>query len=412
MSIFQSFKLICYFLLIFSFTVLSGCKQGPEWILERPQKTKVKGMPKRKSDLKSWLIKRHGGDEKGEIEDYGYRAPTEEELSLLAKSFTLDRHYPKKTKGVFQPGSHWNRILIGNYLDELNAMGLNSYSVLINLGINQQGAVVLRDTINRWNFSVDPWPAVWNRQQSENAIIHTILLAKKAGYAVFLSPDIEPFLQLEPGQYLPEHFGRQFEAMALQWAEIAEKYKVEYFAPMAGHAYAMHTSKVSHDKIIKETRDFYNRVIPKVREIYKGKIYFRVSGGATGLYFLDRAKVAGLADLIGVEFSLGSGKSKEMETYVAKITQMAETVSMKHQKPYFIAHFQINHYPSKMYDPMGSFYSKGLKALLKTGPNSQGLHFTSYLSGLGVRGTREPGSDAIRGTMATDSVRRYFEKLK
>ena len=62
------------------------------------------------------------------------------------------------------------------------------------------------------------------------------------------------------------------ERTALKLAKIAEEYKSEYFVPVNEFEYMMYQNGYSAEEACGATNSLYQKIIPKVREIFKGKI--------------------------------------------------------------------------------------------------------------------------------------------
>ncbi len=246
--------------------------------------------PTPESQKEVYYIRYRGG------ESEEYILPTFEELTREGDS--LARNYPQIVKGVWEPDASIGNRLIRKSLPELRDLGVNTFHVLPNYDyINDE--LVLN--------SVRTGSTVLTGEKAEREYIDRVVKAKKAGFAVSI---------------IPSYFGHEAEAVpdmeafdefalqqARKWAQIAEEYHVEYFAPISEYEKHMSAQGLSRDALVKRVNSWNRKVLAEVNRIFTGKVILKVSQLGLGSYSAQSAwgyDIFAIAlGLVGGEMPLG-----------------------------------------------------------------------------------------------------------
>ena len=119
------------------------------------------------------------------------------------------------------------------------------------------------------------------------------------------------------------------EEEALAWAKLAEEYQVEYFAPANELPSKLHNLLAEYSeserqrKKIEKANEWHKYMLPKVREVFKGKVIAKLGDYSTGL---DTQEYDVIAYTIGHDFILELEefrRNKVQEVYKVSISQVA-----------------------------------------------------------------------------------------
>lgn len=186
-----------------------------------------------------------------------YQPLSEEEIQKRLPDLT--RTYPDIVKGNWEPSASFLHKMLRQDVDELKALGLNTVSVAVQYEFNKDGTYFMREG-------------------EEREIRSNIVMAKEQGFAVWLAVsfvgggDIKKYedkgIFISQEQYLDAS-----NEAALKWAEIAEEFKVEYFGPQNELDYMLSINfEEDGPRRAKILADWYKQILPKVRQVYKGKV--------------------------------------------------------------------------------------------------------------------------------------------
>ena len=115
-------------------------------------------------------------------------------------------------------------------------------------------------------------------EKAEREYIDQVVKAKKAGFAVHLMPICSPVTEVPD----PDAFDEFALQQARKWAQVAEEYQVEYFAPFGEYERLMAAQELSEAARVERVNSWNRKVLAEVRPIFKGKIILKV-----GAKFLD-----------------------------------------------------------------------------------------------------------------------------
>jgi hypothetical protein len=174
------------------------------------------------------------------------------------------RIYTETIKGNWEPHDRAFQWMMRNeeVVKRLKAIGVNTVSLVAGYQLRNNGSYLIL---------------------GREGLIQSLTRAKSNGFSVFLATDVVlgDRLPLEgtPGEKLQSYL-QSSEQVVLEWAEIAEKYKVEYFGlenelndrfdhPDFPEAIQAQQGAALR---IKLANKWYARMLPKVREIFSGKV--------------------------------------------------------------------------------------------------------------------------------------------
>ncbi len=136
-------------------------------------------------------------------------------VTINNPTVTYARNYPAVIKGNWEPSTNEMTKILNSEAEELKELGVNTVFIVLEYNLNKDGSYYLED--------------------SEEFYISQLKKAKKAGFAVLVSPNFvgaaghnyaEEGINIDLNRHL-----KNSEEVALKWAKIAEEYQVEYFAP-------------------------------------------------------------------------------------------------------------------------------------------------------------------------------------
>jgi len=172
------------------------------------------------------------------------------------KALSFSRNYPEIIKGNWEPSSFHMTKMLNADSGRIKKLGVNTVSISAEYGLNKDGSYYLRD---------------------EELLLSNIVKAKENGFAVLVAPNFvgptghnfkEEGIDVNEEKYL-----KISEEIALKWAEISEKYKVEFFAPQNEFNF-MVGSNFAEDNESKKamiTSKWHKDMLPKIKNIYTGR---------------------------------------------------------------------------------------------------------------------------------------------
>ena len=146
-----------------------------------------------------------------------------------------ERHYVSYIKGIWEP---WPPIELAQDMERVKEDNINLVSF---------GPLVIYPAVQ---FFYEP------------LMFNLMKQAKKNGLAVHIAPQAFGPGGAEPGN-VDEKDIEKYTKKVIGWAKISEKYGVEYFSPMNEACYVL-----GMDRAI----EWHKEILPKIREVYSGKI--------------------------------------------------------------------------------------------------------------------------------------------
>ena len=183
---------------------------------------------------------------------------TTEEME--AKAGTFERDYPEIIKGNWEPGAdHMQRLLA---FDEkrIKELGVNTVSIVPEYGLKKDGGYTFRE------------------KQLE---LSNLVRAKEKGFAVQVAVSFVGIgfgHNYEKKGITLEHYLKVSEELALEWAQIAEDYQVEFLCPQQELDFILRFKfKYEDDEIDQIMEDWYGQILPKIKKVYSGKTMVKIS---------------------------------------------------------------------------------------------------------------------------------------
>lgn len=225
----------------------------------------------------------------GEEPDYTTAEPTGTILAEVVINNSLiffKRNYPKIIKGNWEPPTTYMSQILNSEVEELRELGVNTVSIDVEYQLNKDGSYYLDE-------------------ESDEIHIGLLKKAKKAGFAVLVSPN---FVGVSGHKWADEGVNidlkrhlQNSEEVALKWAKIAEEYQAEYFAPQNefnGPIRENFAEKGAEESKI--TSEWHKEMLPKLKEIFTGKLMAKLDEPREGINVLGY-------DYVGITISHGNG---------------------------------------------------------------------------------------------------------
>jgi len=328
-----------------------------------------------------------------------YKEPSWSDLEKLKKEISLQRKYPRFMKTVMEMGANANTVNMLYFSDELKDLGVNTYVILPHYSFQyskKKGELALF-------YSDFDSPGLLNEDEAKRALIHTILMAKQQGLSVILMPD---YPDLEAGgmgkMKNPEGFENVLETIALSLAEIAEEYGVEYLVPANAIEMLLYDNDYPLDEVYGRTNEYNANIVPKIRQIYSGKIMYKMGG----LGNWERYKNISLegADLFGFT-GCYANESWFIANDIKGMAQTADWLSNKYNVPWMNIEFFVRNEKDQLRDfgeikvsvPIEEAYQAGIESFKANAQNAVGFTITSWL-----------GVGKVRGTEAVPLLKEFF----
>lgn len=335
--------------------------------------------PENPQERLTWLSENVDNNDHETFVKLNYDVPSWKELDRMNAS--LSRQYPTYIKATQTYGTLPNLVEVLYFGDVMKDLGVNTQFIHANYWI-KGGKLKL------WYLDYDT-PHDMSQNESKRALVHNILLAKQQGLSVILFPD---YVQFEDGgmrkmSVTPQELSSQLEKIALELAPIAEKYNVEYFVPVNQIEAIMD----SNDYPVNETRtvmnDFYARVVPQIRQIYSGKIMYKM-GGFSRWSNYEGVDLEG-ADIFGVTTCSRAPSPERVIQDVRESSVQASKMSQQYGIPWIGAEFFISNEKDQMTTfgevktsyPIEDLYETGLAEFNKHGTTASGFTIHSLLGG-------------------------------
>ena len=329
---------------------------------------------------KAWINENVDNNDHETFIRLDYEVPSWEELDALNTSLP-SRTYPDYIKALQTYGTLPNLVELLYFDDVIADLGVNTEFVHANHWI-KDGELKL------WYLSYDE-PQDMNQDESQRALVHNILLARQQGLAVILFPD---YVQYEDGgmrklNVSPEELSSTLERVALELAPLAEKYKAEYFVPVNQIEAIMDSNDYPPEETREVMNAFYARVVPQVRQVYSGKIFYKMGGFSRWENYegVDISK----ADIFGVTTCSRAPSPEQVTFDVESSTIQATKMSEEFGIPWIGAEFFISNPRDQMTDfgevktnyPMEDLYEIGLAEFNDHGTTARGFTVHSLLGG-------------------------------
>jgi len=370
------------------------------WFFNEPPYNEYEKPPEDLTERTEWIASKiNESTYTYETVNFGYKVPSWRELERLKKDISLERKYPGFMKTVMEMGSTANTLNMLYFRDELKDVGVNTYIVLPSYSFkysSKKGEMELF-------YSGFTSPKLLSEDEAKRAIVHTILMAKQQGFCVILMPD---YPELEAGGMAnlknPDDFENALETIALDLAEIAEEYGVEYFVPANAIEMLLVDNDYPLDEVYRRTNEYNASIVPKIRQIYSGKILFKMGG--IGRW--ERYKNISLegADLFGFT-GCYANECRFIADDIKTAAQIADWLSNKYNVPWMNIEFFVRNEKDQLRDlgeirvrvPVEEAYRAGIESFKANAQNAVGFTITSWL-----------GVGSVRGTEAVPLLKDFF----
>ena len=246
--------------------------------------------------------------------------------------------------------------------------------------------------------------SVLTEEEAKLVLAERILMAKELGFSTILVPDYPSAFDKGRESYDITLIEPELKRVALELAEIAQEYKADYLAPVNEYEHLLYSNGYSMEEISPLFSAFYDDLIPRIREIYDGKIIIKC-GNVGNWDDFSMLSMTG-ADLFGVGNAYMSNKGEVSED-IADMAYAADDVSERDDVPWFISEFLVFNSDDQI-DMFGEVrstittdeaYEEALDAFSLKGSGASGFSFMSWT-----------GTGKIRNTEAAEHVENLFDE--
>lgn len=233
---------------------------------------------------------------------------------LEKRAVNLERNYPIVIKGNWEPSSFHMATMLREDVGRIKELGVNTVSVSVEYSLNKDGTPNLR---------------------GENELIQNIVKAKENGLAVlvalnFVGPGGHNFKE-EGIEINQEEYLQISEEVALKWAGIAEKYKVEFFAPQNEFNGIIGGNFAQNDQEIAQITSFWHKqLLPKIKAVYSGKTMMKLST-------VQKGTDATGYDLVGITIFHGNDPLADFKSRIISQYQTVKTVAEKSNSQWLVS---------------------------------------------------------------------------
>lgn len=315
---------------------------------------------------------------------------TEEQIDTLKAGIAFQRNYQSPVKAVWEPGPAYNRIGLDYFLEDYRDLGVNTYSITSKYN-HQNGELI--HTIDRASG-----------ETADREKIASIIKAKKAGLQVVLVAhdlyDMFPDVSGQKGGIDPGDYTDDIEETALKWAQVAEDYQVEYFVPVNEFEYMLYENGYSAEDACRITNSLYRQIIPKVREIYQGKIYCRVGGMDAKFSCMDFSQ----CDVFGFTYGFSGGSPR---TNFDALFATGEEVAERDGKSYLMAEaFSFN---KAGWQACIDLHQAGIESYKENADHAVGYTFMGLIQSDPIHKNDCPISDPHLKNILVPAYREFFQ---
>ncbi|PIQ68970.1 MAG: hypothetical protein COV91_01440 [Candidatus Taylorbacteria bacterium CG11_big_fil_rev_8_21_14_0_20_46_11] len=252
-------------------------------------------------------------------------------LAELEKQIpNLKRTYPKTIKGLLDPGGVHFRKIIESEVSAIKELGVNTLYIYPNYKYDN-GKIKLSTTSRGGGAPSFASDAV-------NDYIWQIVQAKKNGFAVMLSVGYGGGENSEFDVPL-EQFLKDAKDSALYWAEIAEKYQVEYFVPALEADWQIyreyyHPDWSRHLQAVNAFNQLHQELLPDIKKIYTGRVAIQKA------LKTDKILVPGY-DLVGLDDNPNGKSPEQFRLDLIQDFDDMETIAKNSDAEWFVAEFWV-----------------------------------------------------------------------
>ena len=295
------------------------------------------------------------------------------QLSEQPKESIPPRHYLTFIKAVWEPIPYPNQYEMIKYdLDRLKDDGVNTIYIIP-------------------AYPEDSAPP----EYTEKMIIEEIKKARQEGFAVFICPEA----LVENLDNLSE-FLTGLKQFVLKWAEIAENYNAEYFAPV-NELYIVIREKLGYEENSSESERlwrqidaWYQEILPAIREVYTGKMCYKPAS----IGFNNDPNTITLTgyDIFAPNMPVGGLSIDEFEKWLDFFISLIINVSQRDNVEWMVGEYWI---------PAGvpiSFVQAGLNKIKNATIPPVGFAFGGW--------TCKDGP--VKGTSSEQIIKEFFETWK
>lgn len=263
---------------------------------------------------------------------FGYEKPAQDKELLVGEisgATQLTRNHPATIKGILDPGPDDVSRLLNEEIENVRALGANTMYIYVDYWYDG-GELVL-----------SPVHGQFSNTREEEAYKTVIQDAKRKGFAVHLTTSFGSG-QNKPFGVPLEEFLEDAKQADLKWAEIAEEYKVETFAPSSEMDWQIFREYFGanwsrpelHDEAARISNKYHDDVLPDLRKFFKGKIIYQ-----SGIYNNNSGSVG--YDIFGTGLNQVSREVSNFRDQVKQVYEFAETNAKRQGSDWMVTELWI-----------------------------------------------------------------------
>ncbi len=241
-------------------------------------------------------------------------AAAQKKLTINNPPIAFRRNYPKIIKGNWEPSTLEMQQILNSEVEKLKELGVNTVSIVLEYDLNKDGSYYLED---------------------EEFYISLLRKAKNAGFAVLISPN---FVGAAGHDYAKEgidinlvKYLENSEEIALKWAEIAERYQAEFFAPQNEFNGPIRGNFAANEQEeARITTEWHKEMLPKIRKIFNGKLLAKLDMPKEGM------DVSGY-DYVGMTISHGRGGKENVRKKLSEQFQLLKKIGEKSKAQWLVS---------------------------------------------------------------------------
>jgi len=304
-----------------------------------------------------------------------------------SKASTLQRDIPNVIKGVWEPGYIYQ--LIYKSKDEILELGVNTVYIIVS--VNDSYVETIKS------------PEIGEKFGEDAVRVYESLIdeAKSSGFAVIviLEYGVETDGGISKKVKDVDEFVNEFSKLALKWARIAEEHNAEFFSPINEFDQVLKENNLDTEEIIEKEREFYNNLLPKIKDEFSGKIFCKLGSVHKNEVF----NVTG-CNIIGITItpSRVDETPDEFRGEVREYLSSIQSSSRELKIPWIVGEAVVtSHVVEYTKHSYGEYFEVIIEEFKKAENKSSGFAFMGW----------EHPIAGIKGTDAEGKVKQLFEEI-
>ncbi len=248
---------------------------------------------------------------------------------LPKEEIVFQRNFPKLIAGNWEPSSEHMLKVIEMEKENIKSLGVNTVSVVPNYIFENGKPFLSAGKVGPIKLAGDP----------KQYHIDQIVKAKKAGFAVLLAPDLVGGDNKKVEGVELESFLEETKKISLEWAQIAQQYQVEYFAPQNEFDYVLdfnfsEPNENNRQKYVDISNQWHKDLLSGIKQVFKGKIMYKTASP-------DFNIEASGYDYIAIDFSQYNNNLEEFRKNVKNYYQKTSENAKASKTQWVVGEFWV-----------------------------------------------------------------------